>query len=468
MADNGDVAPPSASARRRARLGAAAVALVGMAAAMGWGATSPRPAGAQETEVIDDPRLAPSLAGVQVQSDGYAKARAASRAAADQLAQAKGRLADLDEKVASLSTERDRLEAEITEATDRGQQARTELDRHRTSLRTLAVESYVQGRGTGTDGFAKGAEAAAADARVDALVNDVARLRSEQVREAQRAIDETDRTISDDTASLATVGSELDEAASSRDDATREVEVRQRAADGARRTMADWRLTADVVGSDLPLVALDAYVKASVRMAFERPECGLRWSGLAGVGKVESGHGTYGGSRLTAAGDTSQPIVGIPLDGTNGTAVVGDTDGGRWDGDPTVDRAVGPMQFIPGAWAALGRDGNGDGRADPSNIYDAALAAAGLLCRAGGSGLDTDAGLSRAALGYNNSGAYASLVVRTANAYQAREAELIPPPPPTTTTTTTAPPADPGIPAAPPASAPPVTAAADPAAAAPG
>lgn len=450
MAENGDVAPPSEPARRRARLGAAALALLGLVTAMGWGATSPRPAGAQETEIIDDPRLAPSLAGVQVQSDGYAKARAAYRTAGDQLAVAKARLADLDGQVASLATERDRLQAEIDDATGRGQQARAALERHRASLRALAVESYVQGRGSGTDGLAQGAEAASSAARVDALVNDVAELRSEQVRQARRTIDETDRTIGDDTSALATVGTDLEEATATRQDAAREVEVRQRAAEGARRTMADWRLTADVAGSDLPLVALDAYVKASVRMAFERPECGLRWSGLAAVGKVESGHGTYGGSRLTASGDTSQPIVGIPLDGSNGTAVVGDTDGGRWDGDPTVDRAVGPMQFIPGSWSVLGRDGNGDGRADPSNIYDAALAAAGLLCRAGGSGLDTDAGLYRAALGYNNSGAYASLVVRTANAYQAREAELIPPPP---TTTTTAPGPDPSGLVAPPVSA---------------
>lgn len=460
MAENGDVASPSGTARRRAHLGAAAVALVGLAAALGYGATSPSSAGAQGTEVIDDPRLAPSLAGVQVQSDGYAKARAAYRAAADQLADAKIRLARLDQEIAALSAERDRLQAEVDDATDRGRQARAALERHRSSLKMLAVESYVQGRGSGTDGLAQGAEAAATAARVDALVNDVAELRAGQVREARRTIDETDRTISDGSVDLAAVGADLDAADGVRADTAKEVEARQRAADGARRTMADWRLTADVVGSDLPLVALDAYVKASVRMAFERPGCGLRWSGLAAVGKVESGHGTYGGSRLNASGDTSQPIVGIPLDGSNGTAVVGDTDGGRWDGDPTVDRAVGPMQFIPGSWATLGRDGNGDGRADPSNIYDAALAAAGLLCRAGGSGLDTDAGLYRAALGYNNSGAYASLVVRTANAYQARESELIPPPPPTTTTTTTPAP-DPAGRAAPPESAPPATAPVD-------
>ncbi len=141
------------------------------------------------------------------------------------------------------------------------------------------------------------------------------------------------------------------------------------------------------------------------------------------------------GSRLGADGKTSNRIIGIVLDGSNNTAVVGDSDGGALDDDPEFDRAVGPMQFLPGSWRTLGRDGNGDGRADPDNMYDAALAAAGLLCRAGGSGLDTDAGLYRAALGYNASAAYASLVVRYAKGYAAAEEQIIPPPPTTTTTT---------------------------------
>jgi hypothetical protein len=119
------------------------------------------------------------------------------------------------------------------------------------------------------------------------------------------------------------------------------------------------------------------------------------------------------------------------------------------------------MQFIPTSWRSLGRDGNGDGRADPSNIYDAAYAAAVLLCGAGGSGLDTDAGLYRAALGYNNSGRYADLVVRTANGYQAAESQLIPPPPPPPTTVPATPEAPavtpvPVDPAAPTTTAPPV------------
>ena len=39
------------------------------------------------------------------------------------------------------------------------------------------------------------------------------------------------------------------------------------------------------------------------------------------------------------------------------------------------------MQFIPSTWEWAGRDGNGDGKKDPNNIYDAALAAGHYLCR---------------------------------------------------------------------------------------
>src|SRR3546814_20580862 len=57
--------------------------------------------------------------------------------------------------------------------------------------------------------------------------------------------------------------------------------------------------------------------------------------------------------------------------------------GGRWDGDARWDRAVGPMQFIPGTWKSFGVDGSGDGLADPNNVFDAATAAARYLCHGG-------------------------------------------------------------------------------------
>jgi len=409
-----------------------------LSAAAGPGVLGDRPAGAEEAIVIDDPRLDPSLAGVQVSGDGYQKALAAYRVAAGRLADAETRLARTDEVLTELSGERARLDAEIDVARAQGETARADLERHQSSLRAVAVAAYVQGRDGATDTLLGGAEEAATTARQDAMVGDVTERRSAQVRQDKAVIDDTDRTIAADTGSLTDVEARITDAAAAREEATTEVDGLSAAA--ARASTADWRLTADVLGSDLPLIALDAYVKAAGRMSVERPECGLRWTGLAAIGKVESGHGTYGGSRLSATGATSQPIVGIPLDGTAGTAAIGDTDGGEIDGDPTTDRAVGPMQFIPGSWRGLGRDGNGDGRADPNNIYDAALAAAGLLCRAAGTGLDTDAGLYRAALSYNNSASYASLVVRHAKAYAAQEATLIPPPPTTTTTVETPPP----------------------------
>ncbi|WP_238696547.1 lytic transglycosylase domain-containing protein, partial [Streptomyces sp. E5N298] len=72
--------------------------------------------------------------------------------------------------------------------------------------------------------------------------------------------------------------------------------------------------------------------------------------------------------------------------------------------------AVGPMQFIPSTWAWAGRDGNGDGKEDPNNVYDAALAAGHYLCRNGWD-LSDQADLNRAILSYNNSQDYLNTVL---------------------------------------------------------
>ncbi len=170
------------------------------------------------------------------------------------------------------------------------------------------------------------------------------------------------------------------------------------------------RATATVAGSDLTLVALDAYLRAALDIGSARPECGLPWWLLAGIGRVESGHGTFASSELDPAGTARPAIVGIALDGSRGTAVISDTDGGSYDGDAVSDRAVGPMQFIPSTWAPYAADGNGDGVTDPQNLYDAARAAADYLCTAGGD-LRTDAGIQRAVYAYNHSAAYVATVL---------------------------------------------------------
>jgi hypothetical protein len=99
-------------------------------------------------------------------------------------------------------------------------------------------------------------------------------------------------------------------------------------------------------------------------------------------------------------------------------ARIPDSDGGRWDGDTTWDRAVGPMQFIPTTWRTLGRDGNGDGVADPDNLFDAAVSAAGYLCLSGGGSLADPARLRQAVYSYNHSWAYVDTVLGWARLYE--------------------------------------------------
>jgi membrane-bound lytic murein transglycosylase B len=172
-----------------------------------------------------------------------------------------------------------------------------------------------------------------------------------------------------------------------------------------------------VAGLGIPLATLDAYLRAQGTIAAERPACGLEWWMLAGIGRVESNHGRYGGAQLVANGDTSPHIVGIPLDGGPGIAAIADSDGGLWDADVVWDRAMGPMQFIPGTWRRYAADGNGDGRQDPHNVYDVTVAAGRYLCNAVGH-LGDDDTLTRAYLSYNHSGAYAARVLSLAREYQ--------------------------------------------------
>lgn len=156
--------------------------------------------------------------------------------------------------------------------------------------------------------------------------------------------------------------------------------------------------------------AIRAYGNAELIAAQSWPECNLHWNTLAGIGWVETRHGTYTGKRFDAGrlndeGFADPPIIGVPLDGSPGFAEVKDTDGGRLDGDKEYDRAIGPMQFLPESWEHYGRDANGDGKADPQQIDDAALAAATVLC-SGGRDLSTEEDWRSAILGYNHSNDY--------------------------------------------------------------
>ncbi len=174
----------------------------------------------------------------------------------------------------------------------------------------------------------------------------------------------------------------------------------------------------DLDASGIPPMAAAAYRAAAATAPGFDPPCQIPSWILAGVGWVETQHGTYRGASADATGRVAPPIIGIRLDGSGATAAISDTDGGRLDGDASFDRAVGPMQFIPGTWARWGRDGNSDGTADPQNLYDAALAAAAYLC-ASALPMAAEADWRRGIKAYNRSDAYVADVLEAAYGYRA-------------------------------------------------
>lgn len=169
--------------------------------------------------------------------------------------------------------------------------------------------------------------------------------------------------------------------------------------------------------TEIPARSLVAYAQAEIAVRTTDPDCHINWATLAGVGRVESHHGRYGGSDIGGDGKLTPPIIGIPLDGSPGVRAIPDTDGGRLDGDTTWDRAVGAMQFLPTTWARWGMRAGTDGAApDPQDIDDAALSAARYLCASGGD-LSSAAGWWQAVLTYNESVTYGRNVFDGADAY---------------------------------------------------
>ena len=158
-------------------------------------------------------------------------------------------------------------------------------------------------------------------------------------------------------------------------------------------------------GTSVPVILWNAYRSA---VASAPRSCHLPVQLLAAIGQVESG--SLAGRGLDSRHRAVPAVFGPVLDG-NGFAAIRDTDGGRWDGNATWDRAVGPMQFIPSTWQRWGRDGNSDGVSDPQNVEDSAWSAAAYLC-AGGRDLSTRAGLRSAILSYNHSDVYLADVLR--------------------------------------------------------
>lgn len=167
----------------------------------------------------------------------------------------------------------------------------------------------------------------------------------------------------------------------------------------------------------IPDRALEAYRRSAILVGAADPACHIDWALLAAIGRVESDHARFGGNHLDAAGVAQPGIIGIPLDGTNGTARITDTDHGLWDRDTTYDRAVGPMQFIPNTWRVVGVDASGRGVKNPQDMLDAAAATAVYLCSGHGD-LTRPGDLFAAILRYNPSDSYVRTVTAIADAYR--------------------------------------------------
>ncbi|MGK5444716.1 lytic murein transglycosylase [Micromonospora sp. URMC 105] len=163
-------------------------------------------------------------------------------------------------------------------------------------------------------------------------------------------------------------------------------------------------------------VAMQAYGYAELVLAETNRSCQLSWTTLAAIGYVESRHGQANGAGLQSTGRAEPEIIGDPLDGQGGRMRITDTDRGLFDRDTVYDRAIGPMQFIPTTWQEIGADADNDGRKDPHDLDDAALAAGRYLCK-GGRNMTIPGDWWGAILSYNDVRRYAQDVFDRANQY---------------------------------------------------
>jgi membrane-bound lytic murein transglycosylase B len=360
------------------------------------------------------------LGGVTVEGSAARQAQAAYDATAARLAAATAARTGAEAELASLAVRDTELTARIAERTEARKAAALRLVEARRAVQQVAVSTYILSstqddlfRLVDLDGSTR-----IGDAQVltDVVEEDRRRVQDQARADVDAASADIDAALVDRNWTRdrqVVVTRARDEAAAEEAAATGELGVRL-------YELQQARAVARVRGTDFALVALDAYVRA----AASQPRCGIQWWALAGISRVEGRHGTYGGGTLRADGQVSRRIIGIPLTGDNGTRAIADSDGGALDGDASVDRAVGPMQFIPTTWDRWGRDGDGDGDEDPQSIYDATAAAAAYLCH--GRTLTDDAGLRAGYFSYNHSEEYVDNVLGHARAYARFR---IPPPP---------------------------------------
>lgn len=369
------------------------------------------------------PGLSPEVAALPASSAALDAARSELERATATRARDTTELASTRAALDGATVESTATSALVTRRRDQLTKLRAEISTHRAAIRALAIGWYVDGT----------ADERSFDPTLGAP--ELVALRRQAVLGAsassssKRALEFLEQSVSNLTDELdrleragERLGGRIDELTSRAQQLTAAVADDESTVFTATIAVTSARLNATVDGTDISTVALDAYWRAAALTRLTKPACAMTWWVLAGIGHVETQHGTYLGSSVAIDGSVTPKILGPPLDGTNGFRMVPDSDTGALDGDPLMDRAVGPMQFLPSTWRTVGRDGNGDGAADPNNIYDAALGAASYLCRSGS--VADDAGMRRAFFSYNHSQAYVDKVALYALFY--RDAVALP------------------------------------------
>jgi hypothetical protein len=369
----------------------------------------PPPGEGLSTAVARVPLTSPELTRAE---DALSSMRTRQREASRRLEEVGPELASLRQEVEALDGVVRRRDAQI----DKGDDA---LARARTAVRHIAVEWYVTGFGalegldpalTSDDRERLSHQYVLSQSAAGAALDDQRQLeaRLAELRADRDAVGER----------RAERGGRADELEAERVELTAALEEAARRLPQLEADVRTAQLGARVVGSDLSAVALDAYWRAELTLALLDPDCGVTWSLLAGIGRIESGHGTYRGNEVAADGKVTPGIYGPLLDGSAGPfAILRDSDGGALDGVASTDRAVGPMQFIPSTWRMVATDGTGDGTADPQNLFDAAVTAGVYLCRSG-PGLGSVDRLRAAVFSYNHSTEYVDAVLAGADRYR--------------------------------------------------
>ena len=154
---------------------------------------------------------------------------------------------------------------------------------------------------------------------------------------------------------------------------------------------APGRVGPPVAGLRLPGTALSAFHRAERTMATAAPGCGMTWNLLAGISRIERTGSTPAGTIRT------------------------------------VQARTGSSKGSSATWLRFAADGDGDGRSDPVNPFDATLATARHLCSSGLNFRNQTQALA-ALLRYNNSMAFAQNVLGWAAAYATGSAPLNLPP----------------------------------------